>query len=179
MGYYLIILMNYIQTIPLSLKSLFEPKISLLYVIVLSISMGGIISVFETWVWDPYWTFLFLIGVRVFDIITAIDLSIYRGGSFETKKLKKTLIDCLFLMIFLGILHDLPLINQEYGIAEMDSTLKVFPKILYIYVLLNQIASAAKNAALANRISGKFSEYILKYIDKNKDILDTLTGDKK
>lgn len=165
---------GYMDNIAQSAKGLFIPKVDYLLAIVLSISFGGVITFFETWVWHPYWTLIFLVIVKVFDVVTAIDLSIHRGGSFETAKLRKTVIDFTFLLIFLGLLHDLPLINKVYGLPQVHNSLVLFPKVIYIYVLLNQLASAAKNASLAGRIKGKFAEYVIKYVDRKKDIVEVI-----
>lgn len=164
-------IMAFTEHVSQPFRSIFSPKFDLLWLSIISLGFGGLGVIFEEWFWSPVWTFIFLVLVRLFDVVTAIDLAIYRGGGFETKKLYDTIVSFTFLLIFLGILHNLPKLNAEWGFIEMDQALTLFPKIMYCWVLFNQISSAAKNAALAKRIDGPFANFIIKYIDRNKDAI--------
>lgn len=170
---------NFSEHISQPFKSIFIPKFDLLTFCLFSLGMGGFVIVFEEWLWSPIWTFIFLVVVRSFDVVTAIDLAVKDGRGFQTKKLYDTIVSFTFLVIFLGILHNLPKLNQEWGIPDIDNALVLFPRFMYCWVLLNQLGSAAKNAALAKRIKGPFANFIIKYVDKNKDLLEVLINERK
>jgi hypothetical protein len=153
-----------------SLRSLLSPKMDALLSLLIAVG-GGLVIAMENWLWSPLWSLVFLFIVVVFDMITAIDLQIKLGDTFRTSKVLKTVVDFLFLLGFLGILHSMPKVNAIFGAPQADPFLKLFPPAIYIYVLLNQLASAAKNAALAGRLKPPVSDFVIKYIDRHKDFM--------
>ena len=139
-------------------------------------------SYIEMWVWEPFWSLIFLLILVVADTIVAIWISNKRAikgkPGFETNKFRKTLFNVLIYTFILGVMHNLPRVNEEFGIVVVQGIINAFPGISYLYMFCILFPSFLKNIVLLGYFDGMLARFIYKYIDTYKNhVSDKLNTD--
>ena len=154
------------------IQSFFKNKFQIEIAMILSISLAWINTFIETYIFFPSWALWILIATLMLDLISAVILSFKRGVGFRTDRFMDSIFKMVFMVILLGIMYNLPKINEVIGLVGVTDTLEYFPRIIYWYLILNTLASAGKNAALAKILPDWIAKFFMRYVDKYKDDVD-------
>lgn len=143
---------------------------------ILTLVILSIFSAFiQEWVWSPIWMIGFMTVILIGDFITGVGVSFKKNQGFSSRKAMKWVFTVFAVWFVLGVSYNFPKINQEIGIPGVTETLTLFPKILYWIMLLFQLSSCIKNAALLGIFPTKVATWIIKYIDRHKDKIENFT----
>lgn len=127
------------------------------------------VDFFTLWIWSPYWSFVLLQATLLADMISAIGVSYKRGGGFETRKSFKTILTGLSYTVMLGLIFNLPRVNDEFGFSELTPTISHFGKAVYTFCYTNLALSFLKNVTIIGLIPGPIGKMIYRYIDVYKN----------
>lgn len=153
-------------------NTLIEKAIKLEIMPLLAACLLSVNAWINNWVWEPTWSIGIMLVVLLADFLTGTTLSLKNGEGFSTKKATAWGWSVLSTWVLLGIAHNMPRLNREFGFTEIETLIAYIPRALYLYILLIQLGSAIKNAALAGILKGAIADFALKYIDTYKKKLD-------
>ena len=143
-------------------------KIGYIFAAILTILLS-LVSFVEQWIWSPLWSLLGFTFILLVDFI----LSIIIDGSFNTKKGIKFVMSVVVAWVILGVAHNLPRLNAEFGAGMVDAKVfALFGTVIYIVWLLFNLLSIVKKSALLGLIPKPIAVFLIKYIDKHKNIIE-------
>ena len=119
--------------------------------------------------------FYFLVAANIFDYITGITASVYRGEKVESYRGYRGIVKkvCMWLLVAIGYIIDYIIINMGEGIGiNLNFTCLVSVAVVF-WLLANELISMLENIADIGTPLPPFLVTIVKYIkDKTEDISD-------
>lgn len=143
-------------------------KVGYIFAAIVTVLLS-IVTFVEQWVWSPLWS---LMG---FTIILLVDfiLSIIIEGAFNTKKGVKFVMSVVVAWVILGVAHNLPRLNAEFGEGIIDAKVfSLFGTAVYLVWLLFNLLSIVKKSALLGLIPKPIASFLIRYIDRHKNIIE-------
>jgi len=138
------------------------------------LALISMVSFINEWVWSPAYTlaiYFILLGADFLSGV-AVGMKIKKEG-FLTAKGQRIFIIFPAHLIILGVLFNAGRINTDIGIKDIPEGLFTgAARGFYFYVMGINLLSFAKNLALLGLMPPKAAEFLAKYVDKNKNILD-------
>ena len=143
-------------------------KIGYVFAAVLTVLLS-LVSFVEQWIWSPLWSLLGFTFILLVDFI----LSIIIDGAFNTKKGVKFVMSVVVAWVILGVAHNLPRLNAEFGAGMVDAKVfALFGTVIYLVWLLFNLLSIVKKSALLGLIPKPIAAFLIRYIDKHKNIIE-------
>lgn len=124
------------------------------------------------WIFSPMWALILFWVLILFDFISALSVAYKRGDTFRSNKALKSVKVIVVYTFILGMFHNIPRINDEFGIPEADFIIDKFPGALYIYIFCIVLMSFIKNVVILGLFKGKAANFIYKYIDAYKNTVE-------
>jgi hypothetical protein len=145
-----------------------------------------IVTLLETWLWSPLWSLAIFSAVFFIDFILAVMAAVKTpatvGGGFQTNKAVRFIVSLVFAWCVLGLLHNLPKLNDEFAAGVIDSS--AFEKLAtaaFLFWLFFNFLSAIRHASKLGFLPKPVAAFFIKYIDAHKNMVsrgaDPTAGD--
>lgn len=145
-------------------------------VILISLSVSTLYLIFDfitdnidKFIFQPWWTLIFLWFLIFADYFTGVKVAIKRDQGFSSKKGMLSIYKVINYTFLLGVVNTFPKINAKLGLDKAGILLESLPKVLFVYICSVLLMSYLKNAVILDWIDGKVAEFIYKYIDVYKN----------
>lgn len=134
----------------------------------------SIIPFIEQWIWSPAYSLVFYFIILIGDFISGLAVGVIkRKEGFLTQKAQRLPIIMVCHLILLGVAYNLGRVNNDLGVASIGVAIfDSAARVIYFYVIGVNFFSFIKNITLLGYLKGEIGTFIMKYIDKQKNILE-------
>lgn len=143
--------------------------------IALQLALLSMVSFIDNWIWSPPYSLFVYFILLGSDFLSgvAVGMKVKKEG-FITAKGQRIFIIFPAHLVILGVLFNAGRINKDLGIQDTPEALFTgAARAFYFYVMGINLISFSKNLALLDMLPPKAAEFLAKYVDKDKNIVET------